>query len=182
MYFFSGTGMTKYVVDRLSAEFERHHLSVDCFKIEDASMHHVTLSEYDALGIAYPTHALNAPKIVINFVKSLPQSNDMNTFIVHTCSSENHRANHASSNLLIKKLSKRGYRVFNNQLIEMPSNFAHKDSEAEVINTLKRADKRIPHIAKSVVALKSHLANNSFSSKKVLPFLARIQWLGAPIT
>lgn len=179
LYYFSGTGMTNYIIDRLSSEFKKHHIFVDCFKIEEVDAHHATLSEYDALGIAYPTHSLNAPKLVIDFAKKLPQSEGMNTFIIYTCSA-NSPANYASSSLLIKKLSKRGYRVFYDKLIEMPSNFAHKLGQQAVLRTLDKANKDIPHIADEIVELKAHFMENGTRSK-ILTSLARAEWIGAPI-
>jgi len=179
LYYFSGTGMTKYVVDRLIGEIEKYRILVDCFKIEESNGQDALLSEYDALMIAYPTHSLNAPKIVVDFAKQLPKSNNMNTFIVHT-SGVDSVVNYGSSDLLIKKLSKRGYRVRYNRLVEMPSNFANKDSEKQVIKTLAKANDSIVLIAKDIAELQSHFVKRSFGLR-ILTSLARAEWLGAPI-
>ena len=179
LYYFSGTGMTKYVVDKLVKGIEKHHISVDCFGIEKVGKQDIALSEYDALIIAYPTHSLNAPKIVANFAKRLPKTDNMNTFIIHTCSLES-AANRGSSNLLIKRLSNKGYLVLYNKLVEMPSNFVNKDTEKQVIRTLANANDSVALIAKDIVESKTHLTEGSLRSK-ILTFFARIEWLGAPI-
>ena len=179
LYFFSGTGMTKYVVDKFVNEFEQHSVAVDCFKIEEPRIHKSSLSEYDVLGIAYPVHSFNAPKIVIDFVKQLPKSNGMNTFIIHTAG-EKHIINYASSDLLIKKLSKRGYRVFHNKMIEMPSNFIVKYRDERVKNILTKANEDIPHIANDIIELEPYYMRKNLGSK-IIAFIGRVEWFGAHI-
>ncbi|MCL2865892.1 MAG: EFR1 family ferrodoxin [Lachnospiraceae bacterium] len=172
--------MTKYVMDRLSDEMKRRGVSVDCFKMEEANINLAALSEYDALGIAYPTHSLNAPKIVIDFAKKLPKSEGMHTFIIYTCSLDD-ITNYVSSNLLKKKLAKRGYEVFYDRLVEMPCNFAHKRSKRDVIETLSKAKKDIPQMAQEILELNPYVMDEVSRSKKILAFIARSEWLGAII-
>jgi len=179
LFYFSGTGMTKYIIDRLSGEFEKHRVSLDCFKIDNVDIHNVAHTEYDIMGIAYPIHSFNAPKIVINFVKRLPKVSNMDIFIIPTAGEE-HKINYASSDLLIKKLNKKGYKVFYNKLIEMPNNFIIKFSDEKVSIILERAKGDIPNIAKSILELKPCFMEKRIGSK-VISFFGRIEWLGAPI-
>jgi len=181
LYYFSGTGMTKHVVERLADEIKSRHVSVDCFKIEAVNGRNVALSDYDALIIAYPTHSLNAPKIVADFVKQLPKSNSgTNTFIIHTCSADD-AVNYGSSDLLIKRLSKKGYCICYNRLIEMPSNFANKHSEQQAIKTLAAANDSVARIAEDIIALKPYPSKERHLGLRALTWLARIEWFGAPI-
>jgi len=169
--------MTKFVVDRLIDELNKHEIIVDCFSIE--ASHDIDLEKYDALGIAYPVHAFNAPEIVMKFVGQLPQSNGMDTFIVHTAG-EDHVSNYASSDFLIKKLRKRGYKVFYNRLIEMPSNFIVKYDAAKVSRMLARAKEDIPCIAQEIAKLTPHCMEKSRVAK-TMAVLGRAEWLGARI-
>ncbi|MCL2372786.1 MAG: EFR1 family ferrodoxin [Defluviitaleaceae bacterium] len=178
LYYFSGTGMTKYVVDRLVGEIESHNIFVDCFAI-DTTVRPEAMPGYDALIIAYPTHSLNAPRVVASFIARLPKVNGMNTFIVHTCSLARDE-NLGSSNLIIKRLGKKGYRVLYNKMVEMPSNFVNQDTEKQVIRALANANDAAALIAKDIIELKSHLPERSFGSK-IFTGLARIEWLGAII-
>ena len=177
--FFSGTGMTKYVVDRVVKEFEQQGASVDCFEIENIDASNVAISEYDLFGIAYPIHSLNAPQLVINFAKRLPNSNNVNTFIICTCGDDNEK-NYSSSDLLSKKLKNKGYKVFYDKLIQMPLNFAHKDEDKLVKWVLKNANEMIPLIAKDIIALKSHFMKRTPSSKRG-HLIGRAEWLGCRI-
>ena len=178
LFYFSGTGMTKYIVDRLSGEFQKHCVSCDFFIIEETNSRNIVLTEYDIMGVAYPVHSFNAPKIIIDFVKQLPRANSMNTFIIPTAG-EDDKINYASSDLLIKKLSKKGYRVFYDKLIEMPSNFATKYSDEKVIQILAKANEDIPTIAKNIQELKPCFMEKRVGSKAIT-LIGRIEWLGAP--
>jgi ferredoxin len=171
--------MTKYVVDKLTCEVEKRGAYVDCFKIEDADKQGVSLAGYDALIIAYPTHSMNAPKIVVNFAKRLHKSNNINTFIIHTCSVDD-ASNYGSSDLLIKKLNKKGYRVIYNTLVEMPSNFSNKYTEKQVVRALAKANEAAAAIAQDITELKSNLEDTERSRlSKIITSLARIEWFGA---
>ena len=175
--YFSGTGMTKYVVSGLISEFEKCDISVDCFKIEDA--HEIAVSEYDLFGMAYPVHAFNAPQIVIDYVKRLPESNGVNTFIVHSAGEDN-RINYSASGLLIKKLRNKGYKVFYDNLIEMPSNFIVKHNDAEVKKIIEKANETIPCIAESIIQRKPHFMRKNLVSN-ILTAISRCEWHGAHI-
>jgi len=179
LYYFSGTGMTKYVMDCLADEIKKHNISVDSHRIEEAMGQPIDLSDYCGLMIAYPTHSLNPPKIVADFVKKLPRSSGMNVFIVYTCSADA-PVNYACSNLLIKRLSRKGYKVSYDKLVEMPSNFAHRYTDKQATQALVAANSTTALIANDIAASKTHFMQPGFGTK-VLSFLARIEWIGAPI-
>ena len=171
--------MTKYVVDRLVDEFSEHQTSVDCFRIERARMSDISLSEYDTLGIAYPVHAFNAPEIVVNFVKQLPKSNGMDVVIVHT-GGEDNKANYASSDLIIKKLRRKGYTVFYNRFIEMPSNFIVKYNAVKVSGILEKAGEDIPLIVRDIIGRVPYFMRKNFIAK-ILAAIGKAEWPGARI-
>ena len=171
--------MTKYIADRFIDEFNKQGIAVDCFRIETVDMQNITYFCYDALGIFYPVHALNAPEIVIKSAKLLPKSDGKNTFIIHTAGEDN-KVNYASSDLLIKLLTGKGYNVFYNRLIEMPSNLIVKYDEAKVAGILSAANEDIPNIAGEIIKLTPYFMKESVFAK-VLAFAGRAEWLGARI-
>ena len=177
LYYFSGTGMTKYIVDRLAGEFENRLLSVDCFRIECADIQDADLSECDILGIAYPVHSFNAPRIVVDFIKQLPASGGLDTFIVGTVGEEN-KLNHSASDLIIKKLKNKGYKVFYNRFIEMPSNFITKYEDDKVRRILNKARQDIPQIAQEIAGLSPYFTKQNLVSK-IVSVLGRVEWTGA---
>ena len=175
IYYFSGTGLTEYVINQLFNEFKSRGASVDCFKIEKNGSGPV--SGYDLIGVAYPVHSFNAPKIVIDFAGQLPASNGTDTFIIHTAGEDN-KINYASSNLLIRKLKRKGYKVFYNRLIEMPSNFIVKYEDAKVRGIIDQANKVLPGIAREIIELKPY-SMEAGPGAKIISFLGRAEWPGA---
>jgi len=105
IFLFSGTGMTKYVIEQLAQALEPLSAQVDLYPIEETQLQQVSLNNYDLIGIAYPVHAFNAPKIVINFAKQLPDDLSKNIFLISTAG-EDHPVNYSSSRLLMNILSK----------------------------------------------------------------------------
>ena len=81
---FSGTGMTKHVVGKMRFEFEKQQVHVDIFDIENIKAQSISFSHYDAVGIAYPVHSFNAPKIVIDFARRLPKAESIDTFVIRS--------------------------------------------------------------------------------------------------
>ena len=171
--------MTERVVNKLAGEFEKRHVAVDCFRIEAASACDIDLSAYDLLGMAYPVHAFNAPEIAVDFAKRLPESGSIGTFVIHTAGEES-KVNFAASDLLIKILGKKGYNVFYNRLVEMPSNFIIKHDAARVGRLFSRANEGIPRIAQDIVALEPHSMQRGLVVR-VLAALGRAEWPGARI-
>ena len=106
IFLFSGTGMTKYVIDKLKNEFEIKQINVDIHFIENTQIEKVQFINYDIVGIAYPVHAFNAPRIVIDFARKLPNNKTVNTFIISTVG-EKVKVNNSSSKLLSKILRKK---------------------------------------------------------------------------
>jgi len=177
LFFFSGTGMTKYVVDRIVRELIARQLTVDVYPIETTLISSIPLDAYDSIGISYPVHAFNAPKIVINFAKALPETEAADVFLLSTAG-EDHPVNYASSRLLIRILQRKSYRVFYDKLLAMPSNFIVKYDEPTVEQMLLAIDSAIPQIAQEIVSLTPRKQKSSFFTK-VMAVLGRVEWFGA---
>ena len=140
----------------LLKEFAQYKVVVDCVSIEKVLKQSIDLSEYDLLGIAYPVHAFNAPRIVIDFANHLPESNGLETFIIGSMGEDN-PMNYASSRTLIKRLEGKGYHVFYNKIFEMPCNFIIKYKRSKVNRILYNVKKEIPKTANEIIGLKAPL-------------------------
>ena len=177
MFWFSGTGMTKYVVDQIARTLEERSLTVNLYPIETTSIQSIPLGPYDAVGIAYPVHAFNAPKIVIRFAKALPVAASTDVFLISTAG-EDHPINYATSHLLIRILQRKHYRVFYDKLLAMPSNFAIKYDEEKVSQMLSAVDSSIPQIAQEITGL-TPLRQTIGLRTKIMAFIGRAEWFGA---
>jgi len=160
----------------MKTEFVKQQAHLDVFPIEDVQAKSISLIPYDGVGIAYPVHAFNAPKIVVDFARQLPDVAGINTFVISTAG-DPHPLNLASSNLLMKTLCKKGFHVFYDQQFIMPSNFIIKDDEAKVQGKLSKANSEISTTVQEIlnrVALKQ----KSSLIAKIVAVLGRAEWVG----
>ena len=177
VFVFSGTGMTSYVVSLIKTEVEKLNLSLDICKIESVQAQAVFLQDYDIIGIAYPVHSFNAPKIVIDFARQLPQMKNINTFIISTAGDES-QLNSASSNLLMRILDNKNYNVFYNKQHIMPSNFITKNTDKIVEQRLDTARKEAKKTAAAICELITCQETPKLFSK-IMAFTGRLEWIGA---
>ena len=177
VFLFSGTGMTKYVVDKMKPALEKLQVQVDVYPIEKAQIPGIPFSTYDAVGIAYPVHAFNAPKIVINFAKQLPEALAANVFLISTAG-EDHPVNHSSSRLLTRILNRKNCHVFYDKQLYMPSNFAIKYDEPKVEQLMAAVNAQIPQIAQDIANSASCKRESGFFSK-FMASVGRAEWFGA---
>jgi len=177
IFVFSGTGMTRYVVDKITQGLGALDVKVDSYPSETAKVEQIPLGEYDLLGIAYPVHAFNAPKIVINFAKLLPAGLSSKMFLISTAGEDN-PVNYSSSNLLIKTLHKKGYDVFYDKQLYMPSNFAVQYDEPTAAAYLAAATAAAPQIAHEIATgALTKRTGGAFS--KFMHLVGRAEWFGS---
>ncbi len=143
IFYFSGTGNTEIIADLLTREFEQSGCRVKTTFINKALVE--TLSQngergarlhgfgadrsaasdgYDLVGIGYPVHAFNAPRIVRDFIDHLPMAQGQPTFVFKDPGDP--MGNGGSTHIVRRKLKRRGYDVFHEALFVMPSNILVK--------------------------------------------------------
>ena len=80
--YFSGTGNTKFIADTLTSGFRQRNCKVNQLAITSGKISQKILVDgYDLIGIGYPTHAFNAPKIIYEFISSLPLNSKKRVFL-----------------------------------------------------------------------------------------------------
>lgn len=185
LYYFSGTGNTKKIVDKYQEEFQKNGWEVDTFKIEEYEIRNKNEYDtnrydrhvYDKIGIAYPIHAFNAPSIVLDFARQLHTVEHKSMFILKT-SGEPLTINHISSIQLIHILKKKGYQVENEYHYVMPYNIIFKHSNAMAYNMWSTAERIIPIDCKEIIQGKKVKLKKVFLGKG-LAWIFRIEHFGA---
>lgn len=177
IFLFSGTGMTRYVVDKIKPELEKLQVQVDIYPIETTRVSAISLDAYDAVGIAYPVHAFNAPKIVINFARKLPENLAAKVFLISTAG-EDHPVNYSSSRLLTGVLNRKNCHVFYDRQLYMPSNFAIQYDGPKVEQLMAAVNAEIPQMAQDIAHTASCKRESSFLSK-CMASIGRAEWFGA---
>ena len=179
LFLFSGTGITKYVVDTLINEFKKKQIFVDLFIIESTYLEHIEFDTYQMLGIAYPVHSFNAPKIVIDFAKKIPMTNKMEAFIISTAGGDSF-LNNSSSRLLIQILKNKNFNVFFDKQYIMPSNFILKDDKTIVQNKIIAVNIEKQMTVDKIVNCISYRQKENIVSK-LIAIIGRLEWVGLRI-
>lgn len=81
-YYFSGTGNTLLVVKKMQETFENNGINANLYRIEDSDPENVNLKH--TIGLGFPIAELSTYEFVWKFIKSLPQSNGTEIFMVDT--------------------------------------------------------------------------------------------------
>ena len=110
IFYFSGTGNTELVVQLVKAALNTHDIQTKVYKIDDmnATLSSIQWDTYQYIGFAYPVHALNAPKLVLNFIDQLPEfdTNSNSKFVFTFRTAGDPFAQGGSTKLIRKRLSK----------------------------------------------------------------------------
>ena len=173
--YFSGTGNTRKVINRFAEVFAEHEVSVDLYRIEENNFTY-NLDDYDMIGIGYPVHAFNAPSIILNFAKSLPEQKDKRTIIINT-SGEPLKLNNISSIKLSKILTKKGYNITNEYHYCMPYNIIFRHTDNMAYKMWKTANDVIPIDCKEILNGKQAHLDKVFMGS-FIAWLFRIEFWG----
>ncbi len=124
IFYFSGTGNTELLAQEYSAVLTTCGCNVKLNRIESFTLAGTSpqIASDATVGIGYPIHAFNAPKIVFDFVKLLPIGNRRVVFLFK--SPGDPFVNGGSTEPLREALTKKGYRVQLEELLVMPGNIA----------------------------------------------------------
>jgi flavodoxin/ferredoxin len=127
LFYFSGTGNTQVVAEMLAKAFEQHGAQAKTARIEHVLQGKAQFKPeaYDLIGIGHPIHGFDAPRIVYDFVDALPQVEGKRTFIFKSAA-DFISVNNGASKTAIKRLRRKGYDVFYDRIVCMPSNWAMK--------------------------------------------------------
>ena len=174
--YFSGTGNTQRVVYKFKEALADKGAEVDVFRIESPEFN-LNVNDYDKIGIAYPVHAFNAPKLVLDFAKKLPNmENEKALFILNT-SGEPLKLNNISSVKLRKILGRKNYELTNEYHYCMPYNIIFRHTDAMAYKMWDIAQKMIPIDAEELLSGKhSKLDDVIFGS--LLAYVFRVEHWG----
>lgn len=148
LYYFSGTGNTKWVADRFKEKFQLYNVDIDLVHIQSAE--DKKIEEYDFVIIGFPVYWKLPPKIVTDFLNKLNGTKKNKKAIVYCTQGA---LSSSASYFAAGYLKKKGYVPSIQISIKMPNNFyffvGKKYSENEIKNLLTFADKKIENIVEN---------------------------------
>jgi ferredoxin len=171
LYYFSGTGNTKFVADKFREQFRKYgkELELELINIEYAE--EVDLKDCKYLIIGTPIHAEMPPRVIIDFMGKLPHGNSEIKCVVYTTQGANGRA---SVEYLKRMLVKKGYNVLIQTCFRMANNYYFgtgiERTEEEIACYCKKAEEKIKNITEKL--FKNENVRESASGIKI--FMSKI--------
>ena len=157
IFYFSGTGNTWWVGERLEQALNQKGIAAEAISIEQVNPQEVAekIQSADYLGLGYPIHGSDAPFVMKEFIKALPQrSQSLPTLIYVTQLAFS--GNGAS--FLRGQLRKKGYDVRWAVEFKMPNNISQDlggviNSLFKLLKTdLEAVNKKVEALAERVVS------------------------------
>lgn len=179
IYYFSGTGNTEIVATLLAKEFEKKGSTVEVIKIEDVlkGKTNLEIKKYDIIGLGYPVHALNAPKIFFAFIKKLPVE-DKKVFLFKTSGDP---FMHGGATTMVRNtLRKKGYYVFYEKLVVMPANVLAQYDDRLVKQLYNIAGKKTEIMVDDILSGRRNLQKDGIVSRVVTALFSELEWMGTP--
>lgn len=132
-YFFSGTGNTFLVVNKICETFEKKGIKVNIHKIENSDPDKINTEH--TIGLGFPVAELSTYDFVWKFVKSLPKTSiDTDIFMVDTMAG----FSGGIVGQIREIVKKKGYNPIGAKEIVMPPNFLYLESEEACKNKVEK--------------------------------------------
>ncbi len=179
VYYFTGTGNTQRVAEKLKAEWERRGHETELVRIYPDT--EPNLEGYDRIIVGYPVHGFNAPTPIYKFLKKFPprkKGEEKDVFLLRT-SGEPLSLNHASGIVPARILKRRGYRVAGEFAHVMPYNIIFRHPDGMVARMDEASDLKIKRDTDDLEAGSGWRAKvNPF--KRAFTFMVRIEHPAMP--
>lgn len=131
IFYFSGSGNTELVADIIRDKFAELGCTVDLIRMEDiikAGLH-LDPDQYDYLGIGCQVIGFGVPRLAMEFIRDLPNSDGKKTFLFRTAGGAA-PVNDNASKPIIRSLLKKGYKVEYERIFSIGSNWMVKVDDA----------------------------------------------------
>lgn len=166
IYVFSGTGNTRRICSLYKEEFERGGVETTLFPVTSDMSALPSPNDFDLVGFAYPIHAFNAPKIMLNLAKAIDKVPNKEIFILKS-SGEPLKINNISSLKFMGILKKKGYVLKSEYHYVMPYDMIFRHTDREAVRMWETAKVLAPVEAREVLRGESHKLSRVFMGRFV---------------
>lgn len=174
--YFSGTGGTERAAKCFESEFNQLGYSVTLLSIKDA------FKSFDCsnsiLLLLYPVYAMNAPKIVHQWVESLGKANGAQAAVVSVSGGGEVSPNMACRLSIIKKLEKKGFKPTYENMLIMPTNFGTSMGQPLARLLLEALPKKVKAAASDIDSGTVRRTNPPVFDR-LMTSIARLEHIGA---
>jgi len=169
--YFSGTGSTKRVAETFRELFDARAIYAEVYPL-DLSVQNAPTTEWDdvirdtkLLLVVYAVHAFDAPVPIYDWIEDLPFGNEIPTVVIAVSGGGNIWPNTLCRASCIKALEEKGYEVFYEEMLVMPSNFMIKTNDDLSMWLLKTIPVKAGRIIDDAIAGKRHRTGFVFGGK-----------------
>ena len=158
LVYFSGTGGTARIANYIEQSLESHGMkvkkeSLDVKEIGGLASEFVKDHEdEDLLIIVYAVHAFDAPEPVYNWIQKNKSGNNIPVAIISVSGGGEVWPNTACRSSCISSLKRKGFIIFYERMIVMPSNFMYSTKEQLAIRLLKILPSKLDNIVTEILS------------------------------
>ena len=178
LIYYTGTYNTRYITNLVKSKLTSHCHQVTTYEVNIDSKP-ISLKDYDLVGFGYPIYAFNAPKLFIDYLKTLT-FNKKAKYFIYKNSGETVALNNASSREIKHILKKNKLELINEHHFLMPYNIHFRFVNNCVKEMLNYDDKLADILVYELEHnINSTIKNNIFYETNSLLFL--VQRFGAKV-
>lgn len=174
LLYFTGTYSTLYITTLIKNQLINLNHEVDVFPLAEKKK--ISTSKYDVIGIGYPIHAFNAPKIVEDKIKKYNIKSK--NYFIYKVSGEPFKYNNASSYKLYKIMKKNDNELLGEYHYLMPYNILFKTKEKFIRYEMEYNIKYIKYMCENLLNKKEYKVK---LSERIICNLFKIQRLGCKL-
>lgn len=174
LLYFTGTYSTLYITTLIKNQLLNKGYEVDVFPLSEKKR--VSTSKYDVIGIGYPIHAFNAPKIVEEKIAKYNINNKK--YFIYKVSGEPYKYNNASSYKLYKIMKKKDNELLGEYHYLMPYNIMFKTKEEFIKYEMEYNIKYIKYMCDNLLNEKPYKVS---LFERFITFIFKIQRLGCKV-
>jgi ferredoxin len=175
VFYFSGTGNTELVAKMVKESFEQQQYAVDLVRMEDVLKQKMTINveKYDFIGIGSQVIGYNAPGIVYDFVRSLPQGGGKKVCIFRTAGGVA-PINYNVSKPLMRKLSRKGYEVTYERIFSIGSNWIVRFKDEVMQKLVETTRQKVERMCREVLAGEKRMLHTGLGLRLAMEMLMAI--------
>lgn len=158
--YYSGTGSTAIVADHFYKIFQKKDIATTKYSLKAGTMPNE--EDEDLLLVIYTVHALNAPEPVYKWIGELSKTNKAKAAVISVSGGGEVSPNTACRVECIKRLQAKGYEVFYERMLVMPSNWIVATKEPLAVKLLEVLPQRAEKIVEDLLAGKTHKMTPKF--------------------
>jgi ferredoxin len=174
--YFSGTGGTEKIAFLAKEYLLKNGKTVEIHSLNKNYITNtkVSLEKIDLIILLYPVYAFDAPQIVYDWLKILPNGNNLSVVVISISGGGEVNVNNACRIGIIGKFKRMKYSVIYEHMIKMPSNWMVETPEQEAINLIKELPNKIKNMLDEILIGKRLYRKPEFIGR-IMTFLFKIE-------